>query len=142
MAKMIDISLLGDKELTRKLHRLEIAVQRKIVRHALREGARPVLAAAQQNCPVQTGRLKASLKLRALKAKRGNFGVQVATGMRDELGIAADDPNYYPMSVEYGHGSVAAQPFLRPALDDNAQQAKAIIAREIGQGIESEARKA
>ena len=141
MPGFIDISLIGDKVLQRKLKRLPIATQKKIVRKALREGGRPVLAAAQQNVPVRSGRTKASLKLRARKAKRGSFGVDVRTGTRAELGIPENDPSYYPFSVEYGHGNVAAQPFMRPAMDDNRDKALRIIGKELGAGILREARK-
>lgn len=145
MAKMVDISLLGDKALQRKLQRLPYAMQKKIVRPSLREAARPMLATAKAIVPVETGRLKKSLKLRAMKVhRRDQFGVVVFTGKREELGIPADDKSYYPMSVEYGHGGphpAPAHPFLRPAFDANKEGAKAIIAREIGQRITTEARK-
>jgi len=146
MASAVDISLVGDKALTKKLHRLEGPAQKRIVRKGLRVGAKPVLAAAKAKVPVKTGRTKAGLKIRSAGRSRSRIGVVVKTPPRAALGIAADDPNYYPMSVEYGHstkggGHVPARPFMRPALDENAQQVLGIIRREIGAGIEREARK-
>jgi len=141
MAKFIDIQMIGDKELQRKLRELPIAMERKIVRKALREAARPVLAAAKALAPVLTGRMKAGMKLRAEKAKRGHFGVQVVTPTRKELGIAGDDPYYYPMAVEVGTAKMPAHPFMRPALDANREKGIAIAAREIRAGIEAEARR-
>lgn len=144
MAKMVDITMLGDKKLSRKLARLPVAMQRKVVRPSLRAGAKPMLASAKQNCPVKTGKLKKSLKLRALKARRGNFGVMVRTGTREDLGIPADAKGYYPIAVEFGHGGpqpAPAHPYIRPAFDTNKERAKRIIAREIGMRITAEARK-
>ena len=123
----IDISLLGDKALQRKLNRLPQKIQKKVMRQALREGARPILAAAKTNAPVDTGRMKASLKLRSHKARRGNFGVEVRTGTRTELGIPEGATSYYPYSVEFGHGNVPAHPFMRPALDDNREVAEKLL---------------
>lgn len=140
MPNMIDIRLLGAKDLQRKLNRLELKTGKKIVRRALRKGGRPVLATAIAGCPVKTGRLKKSLVLKARKPHRGYFGVEVRTGTREELGIAPDDKSFYPASVEYGHGNVPAHPYLRPAMDANRERAKGIITRHIRAGIVAEAR--
>ena len=142
---MVDISLLGDKELQRKLQRLPYALQKKIVRPSLRAAARPMLATAKATCPEDEGKLKKALKLHAMKSRRRDqFGIVVDTGTREKLGIPADETSYYPMSVEFGHGGphpAPAHPFLRPAFDTNKERAKRIIAREIGQRITAEARK-
>jgi len=148
VARMVDISLLGDKALARKLHRLSVVTQRKVVRPALRAGAKPVLATALELVHRLTGGLAATLKIRALpRNRRGFFGVQVRTGTRRELGIAEDDPNFWPMALEYGHrsnwgGRVPPYPYLRPAMDQNRGKATRIIMVEIAQGILREARRA
>lgn len=147
MAKTIDIRVLGDRELQRKLNRVVDKVQKKIVRHALREGGRPVLANAQAKVPTGEGRLKASLKLRARRARRGEFGVEVRTGTRQELGIPASATGYYPASIEYGwtHARsglpIPARSYMRAAADEQRVRALGIIGREIGRGIEMEARR-
>jgi HK97 gp10 family phage protein len=141
MAKMVDISILGEKALQRKLKRLAGPAQRKIVMKALREGGRPVLAAAKARVPVATGRLRKSLRLRKRRTSGSFFGMEVRTGTREELGISPDSKGYYPMSVEFGHAGVAARPFLRPAMDGQRSKALRIIGREIAAGILREARK-
>lgn len=140
MAKMISIEVLGDKALQRKLRALPIAMEKKIVRKALREAGRPILASAKALVPVRTGALKKSLRLRALKRSRGSFGVQVRTGTREELGIPADAPYYYPMAVEVGTGHAPAHPYMRPALKSNEGKSIRIAAAEIRRGIEEVAR--
>lgn len=147
MAKIIDITMVGDKALQRKLNRMVDKVQKKIVTKGLRAGGRPVLVAAQAKVPVDEGKLKESLKLRARRARRGEFGMQVITGTRAELGIPADAPGYYPMAIEYGftHARsgepIPARSFIRAATDEQRGTALGIIGRVIGREIEMEARK-
>ena len=140
MALAFDISVLGSAEIERKLGNLAVKVQRKVMRKAMRKAAKPILETAKSLVPVDEGKLRRSLKIRALKRRRGSFGVQVKTGTRDELGIAPDDPYYYPMAVETGTNKVAARPYLRPALKLNRTESLNILARELKAGIAREAR--
>ena len=74
----VDISVLGNKQLQKQLKLLEGNMQKKIVRQALRAAAKPVLASAKAKCPVgKTGRLKKSLKLRAMKQRGCLGGIRV-----------------------------------------------------------------
>lgn len=122
----VDIQLLGDKRLQRQLNSLDRKVQRKVVRRALREGAKIVAEAAKENAPVDEGTMRDSIKVRAHKARRrGEFGVSVRTGTREELGIPQDAMGYYPFSIEHGYINaltgqhVAANSFMRRAADEN-----------------------
>ena len=118
----ISVDVLGDKELQRALDKLDKAVQKKVMRKVLRESFAPVLPLVKARTPVLEGKLRKSLKLRAARGKRGQFGVEIRTGTRAELGIAENDPSYYPMSVEYGHAGprpAPAHPYMRNTLDAN-----------------------
>lgn len=87
--------------LTRKLHLLEGAAQRKIARKGAREALRPTLTAARANAPVRSGRLRRSVKIRTLKRNRGGrIGARVTTG--DKTGDYGGK-TYYGAFVEYGH---------------------------------------
>lgn len=140
-----DISFLGDKELARKLKRLEDKAARDVVKPAAKSAGVPVLAAAKSKVPADRGRLRDGLKLSAFSRKSG-VGASVKTPTRKKLGIPADAKGYYPASLEYGwtlrvFGSkfntrvMPATPYLRPALDENATTAKNIMIREIRQGL-------
>lgn len=133
--RFINIELLGEPELQRKLDALDRKVQRKVVRKAIREGAKPVLAAAKAKVPVDTGALKAGLKLRALKRSRTGFGVYIRTPTRAELDIPDDDESYYPAVVEYGAEFSPPQPYMRPAMDENRDRATAKITEVLRTGI-------
>jgi len=136
----IDISGLGDARLQARLKRLDAKVQKKVVRKALRAGAKMVLAAARALVSADTGALRAGLKPRALKARRGTFGVQVMTPTREQLGIPADASGYYPAVLEYGAEGHPARPFLRPALDQARSTATSAIREAIVQGIDEAAK--
>jgi len=143
----MDMTLIGDRALLRKLQRLDVKLQRKIARHALRAGGRPVLAEAKRLCPVGAHKeesrphLRDTLKLRALRGRRGQVGVQVQTGTRETLNIPAAASHFWPAAVEFGHGNVPAQSYLRAAVDNRRDASLALIRRDVAAGIESEARK-
>ena len=136
MAKFIDIKVTGDRETQMALDSLTRAVGTRIVIEALDVAGQPVLAAARQKAPALTGKLKRTLGLYKLKTRK-KIGVRVSTGTREELGIAADDPYYYPMAVEVGTAKAPAHPYLRPALDENRQRCIDIAAYEIRKGVEA-----
>ena len=135
MAKSIDIRVLGDQALERKLKRLVPKLQKKILRKAMRKAIRPVLAAAKEKVPVDTGALRDSLKIRAIKPRRGRFGVGVVTGKDLFKG-----DQFYGAFVELGTKKQPARPFLRPALKENEEGAKRTLRREIGTELEREAK--
>ena len=136
-----DISLLGDKELQRKLTRLVPAVQRKVLKKALRKAGKVVLAAARAAAPVRTGNLRRFLRLGDMKSRRDRVGVEVRTGTRDELGIPQGSRFYYPAHIELGTRKLPARPYLRPALKGKETEALAIISSELRSGIIREARR-
>ena len=140
MSDYIDISFLGDKDLQRKLNRLAIQSQRKVVRPAMRKSMRPVLKSAQALVPVESGRLRDSLhqKQRTIK---GITRAYVATGTREALGIAADEKGFYPAVIEYGSRNHPERSYLRRALHENKNSVLNDLSDHIARGIEREAKK-
>ncbi len=136
MAGAVSIKLLGDKALERKLKGLVPALQKKIVRKAMREAIRPVAADAKANAPVLSGLTQLSLKVMARKYRdRTKFGVKVSTE-----GLAGV-PIYYASFNELGTSHQPARPFMRPALNSNRATSTEILKREVGAAIEAEARR-
>ena len=121
--------------LARALKRLPITLQKKIIRPALRKGFKPVFAATKAAVPVDEGKLKRGLKLRALKRSRGAVGVRIITPPREALDIPANAPGYYPAHIELGTATQAARPFMRASFDAHKERTIAIIAREIAKGL-------
>ncbi len=148
---MISIRLEGADILERKLKALEAKTAKKIVRKAVRAGAKPVLQAAKANAANMVGGtmgrlIKKNIKIRAFrKQRRGSFGVgiQTAPDVPEFIHINKGDGKrqYIPAAIEYGHDNVPAIPFMRKAADEKLKGSAKIIGREIAAGIEATAKK-
>lgn len=135
---MFSLDLSGDKALEARLKALPATLEKKALRQALRQAFKPVLAEARAETPADTGRLRKSLKLRALKTKRrGRLGVVIATGTRAELGIPADAKYYYPAAVELGIRKRQGTSFLRGPLHRNRERIANDLRRLLEQSIET-----
>jgi len=132
----IDISIFGDKKLEKQFKKLDLKLQKKTIKKALRDSAKIVKNTAKARVGVRSGKLKKSLKVRTEKGlKRGQFGIVVVTGTREELNIDADDKYYYPAAVEFGTKNLPAKPYLRPAIDENRDLIFDLIASRIRSAI-------
>ena len=119
MSNYIDISMIGSKKLQRKLEKLDIALQKKIVRQSINRAMLPVRERAKQYVPIDTGNLRDSIK-RISRTRRGKAAARIITGGRAELGIPAESRGYYPAVIEYGTRSPArpAKSFMRRAMTE------------------------
>jgi hypothetical protein len=74
------VVITGDKQIDRILRGMPLKLQKKISRQATRKASKEiVLKRATTDVPTDTGKLKASLAVRAMKARKGRFGHQVET---------------------------------------------------------------
>lgn len=144
----VDIGLFGDRALQRKLNRLTTPRAKAVVRKALRKSAKRAqkrVVANLSGAPVnvRSGELRAAFKAAPIKSqgKRGLIRLGPVLPTREALGIGKDDAHYYPFAVEYGHAGAPAYPFVRPAVDDHRDSEFREIGRDIGKGIEAEARR-
>ncbi|MEH3087721.1 MAG: HK97 gp10 family phage protein [Xylophilus ampelinus] len=140
---MADTKVKGLDQLQKMLDTLPAKVEKNILRSALRAGAKPVLDAAKAGAPVRSGALQKSLRI-STSAKRGQVRAAVKTdkfyARFVEFGTAAHEivPE---VRAALGFGSVvveqvehpgaSAKPFLRPALDSQAQAAVVAAANQI-----------
>ena len=142
------LTIKGSRELERKLMGLERKAAKKVVRQALRKGAKIVHAAARQEVPVRSGKLRKSLKVRrAKKNRRGSYAVMVTTGQNENMFTGE---TYYGAFVHYGHRvgkrgrggrkQVAAVPFIQRAYDRTKTHARDVVLRDMAAGIERVAR--
>jgi HK97 gp10 family phage protein len=131
-----DISLLGFGHLLDSFSKLDTAIQGKILRVALRAGGNWVLKESKRLCPIRSGKLKRSLKLRAMKRRRGRVGYRIMTGTREELGISEDDKGYYPAMVELGTRKMPAKSYLRAAVKNTEDVVFSIINDRISKGVQ------
>ncbi|ALA26724.1 hypothetical protein AVI51_16325 (plasmid) [Piscirickettsia salmonis] len=112
MPKM-SFSVEGLRELEQKLKTLEPKKIRNLNRRALRKAAEPVEAQMKANAPQKSGALAESIKRRSKKGKGRRTIVNVTVGPARKI--------QYAIEQEYGSSHQPARPFIRPALNDNAQ---------------------
>lgn len=121
MAKPI---VTGWKEIDAAFAKLEVKVQGKALRSALRAGAQRVQAAAIQNIvqnpSIDTGKLASSLKVKAAKRSRTKVGMDIITKGAAHANL-----------VEYGTKRMPAEPFLRPAGYDNKEYIGRMLVEDI-----------
>jgi HK97 gp10 family phage protein len=153
------VQIMGEAALLKKLKGLDRKVRTKIVRKAISEATKPVYKSMRARCPKGQGHLRKSIA-RKVKVYRSGKNTVGLVGPRfnykgRQKGI---EPNLYAHLVEFGttaheiaitegplkglviqHPGARAQPFIRPALDDNAKVCQEIMAREVEAGIHREA---
>lgn len=78
---MFTTEIKGGDRLDRALREMDRRLSRKVVNGSLRSGAKVIQAGAMQNAPVRTGALRAAIKVRSAKRRRGgNLAIVVGVG--------------------------------------------------------------
>ena len=93
---------------------------------AATSGGNIVLKDAIEHCPVDTGALKNSLKLRVSKV----------SPTKAEITVEYDKSLKYGTFVELGVKGREPNPFLRNAIDNNVQQINDAIIQQLAKGID------
>jgi HK97 gp10 family phage protein len=161
----VKVKMTGVDELKKKLRELPRKMRGKIVRRAVNGGALIVLQSARRHVPVRTRTTKKSL---GRKGKTGKKGYYVVIGPRfGHKVVSATGRTYDPAKmahlIEGGtrphkivvrsrfgkpldkpqvihHPGSRAQPFIRPALEDNRAAVQGKIAQLLRDGLAQEAR--
>lgn len=122
MADGFKIEVKGIKELQGALGQLATELP-LIVSQAVIEGAGVVENSAKQKVRVRTGNLRDSIKQKNKTQSPTKVSVDIGT-----------DVSYGPAN-EFGTSRMSAQPFLRPALDENEDAIEAVIERAINSAL-------
>lgn len=129
MAKTI---VTGWKELDAAFAGIEVKVQGKALRGALRAGALRIQSAAIQNIvaspSIDSGTLAKSMKVRAKPRSRVRVGFDILTKGAAHANL-----------VEYGTKRMPAEPFLRPAGYDNKEYIRAMLLDDIQEAVKNPA---
>lgn len=117
---MVEISIVfDDKKVQRLLKKMPPAIRTATTRFLIKSGV-IVKASAKDEAPVLTGILRGSISSRLDK-------------LRNEMIIG---PNVeYGVYQEFGTKYMKAQPYMRPALEDNVENIRDIYVREIDLAI-------
>ena len=150
MSVSLKLEGLGDVDKVLKELEAEIgdkAARSKVLVPAVREAMRPVLQAAIQNAPKDTGGLARSMRIEARRPNRKDrrskyvfsndtviATVTTAPGkVLAKRGIKSDAR---AIAQEFGTAKHAAKPYMRPALEANAQSVVDRLAKIILKRIE------
>lgn len=154
MSVAVSFKITGAKELQKKLRELGPKIEKKVMRQALRAGAKIIQAEAKKLAPVDSGELRAGIKVRAVKKRKpGQVRIRVSTGEDDafygffvEYGYMKQETRRLPdgkiISLKRGQGTptfVPPRPFVRPAFETKKEEATKAITAAIAAGIEREA---
>lgn len=114
----------------------------KALAQASRRAFKPVLEAAQRLVPVDTGELRDAIKLSVKKPKDGEsvvvVGLWIGKGAKGSKKIPSVRRWHW---VELGTAHMAAHPYLRPALDQNAGAVLELLKTELVKSIQKAAAK-
>lgn len=110
---LFDVSALGDAKLQATIHALEPSIVKPALRVALRDAFKITHRAVLTRVPVDTGRMRRAIKLRAANQLRGDVAFRIFLPRRAELGArwikrpgsrgGSSVPGYYPAAVEFGY---------------------------------------
>jgi HK97 gp10 family phage protein len=117
-------------EVRRAFKDLGKKVQGKIVRQSLRAGAKVLAKEVKEEAPEDTGKLKASVKLKAGKRKKDVISILVDVSGGHETAFVA--------SVEYGNLENKARPFIRPSFEKKKDEVRDLVLDRMKHGIESQ----
>lgn len=148
---MSEVRVKGMRELNQFLQQLPVKLERNVLRGALRAGAKPVQEQAKRDAPRDTGKLAEGIKI-GTKAKGGRVvanvkltGPHAHIGRWLEYGVAAHQitastggwlffGGNFAKAVQ--HPGIPARPFMRPALDSQAQAAVVAAAQYMKRRLE------
>ena len=130
----------GLDELNRRLNRLESKQIKKAVRSSAMFATSPMLKKMKSKVPVEDGPLKKSLGRQSRFFRRGQiFSMRI--GIRSKQSPDGSWPSVYGPMIENGTLKMAAQPFMRPAFDENYRATIDRFGQSLGEKVEQLAEK-
>ena len=123
--RKVDGAVKGAKEIAKELKDMGENAK-DILIQAATSGGNIALTDAIEHCPVRTGALKNSLKLRVSKV----------SPTKAEITVEYDKSLKYGTFVELGVKGREPNPFLRNAIDNNVQKINDAIVQQLAKGVD------
>jgi HK97 gp10 family phage protein len=135
-----EVKIEGMEEMKKKLETIEPAVRKKLVRKALRAGAKVITKQCKADAPARSGLLRSKIRVRAGKRKRNLIRMNVSIGKKDFQG-----DTFYAGFVDRGRKSgkrgsrnrrpIAGSRFLEKAFDKARPAAAKAILETLREGF-------
>ena len=138
---ILNVEIIGANELITKFNKLADETLLTALHKAADKAADVVLSDAKSKAPRLTGAMAEGLT--KLENNKGKKGVLVRVGSSAEANAAgqvrtSDERTvYYGILVEFGRPGVPAQPFMRPALDENQNKIQELFKEAIREAVEN-----
>lgn len=124
--------VVGLDELLKKMDNLPLVLQKTLIVRSLRKGAEPIRARAEELAPddptTPGSRIKEGMMVTVTD--------QTADGAIAKIGPSRKA--FFGQFEEYGTSRQAAEPFLRPAFDEQQDEAIRVLGEDLAEGIERE----
>ncbi|HEX9060409.1 MAG TPA: HK97-gp10 family putative phage morphogenesis protein [Clostridia bacterium] len=124
-----DVSMEGFDEIIKKLEEMGKKVDR-LPNKILPEAGKPILEAAKDKAPENTGKLKENLDMSKVKNKDGNKYIEIGITKAD------NSPIFYGKFIEFGTSKMPARPFLQPAYEEKKKETYEIIKEMLKKELE------
>lgn len=139
-----NLTLIGDKKLQIAMDVIEPKLGKKVVKKAVRGGAKIIQRQAKANAPrlnlsktrvgpgtqmPNPGTLRKGIKVRTGRKKKFHYRINVVMDSRARMGIPADSKFYAPQIIEN------QTRFMRRAFEQKGAEAEAFIVKEIRSGL-------
>ena len=135
------IVITGVRQIDRKLKRLPVKVQKKVLRQSIRFGLKIIQEEMKAQVPVDRGLTRQNIKVRALKRRSNRIGMEcrVTTAPGLVAHWASGEPFFYPAGIEFGDSEHAPNPFGRRSYQAKGQTARDETMIKMRDGVEREA---
>lgn len=142
MAEFATVKVEGLAQLEARLLELKTEIAVRVLARAALVAFEPVLEAAKAGVPTESGELREAIRITTRKPSSGDTVVVVGLRINPTTPLPGDEsPARRWHFIEFGTAHVAAHPFLRPALDQNADRVLSLLKEELAAGIERAARR-
>ncbi len=136
MSGLVSFKLQGLDALQAQLVDLGAQLGVKALAQAARQAFKPVLETARALVPVDSGELRDSLRLSVKKPSAGEMVVVAGLRIGGSKGGGQELPPARRWHwIEFGTAHIAAHPFLRTALDQNASAVLDLLKAELVKSI-------
>tara|TARA_R110002153_G_scaffold264954_2_gene427156 strand:+ start:1953 stop:2423 length:471 start_codon:yes stop_codon:yes gene_type:complete len=124
---MITIKVHGLKELEKSLNKLDLDLRKKASREAGRKAMEPIAKEMKSNVPVDSGKLRDTIKVSATNApsRLKKYSKKASMIASANVGIKSKDITKtatHAIHLEYGTKNMAPQPFIRKSFNEGKKK--------------------